>query len=186
MSDVTDLTFRYAAPGDRDALHNLIERAYRGPETAGRWDSESHILKGPRTDAAFIEDRINDEDSRFVIAERDGALVGCALIQKAANTECANGEAANADAYFGMFAIDPDIRSGGLGRAVLAECERRVRDLWNPPGLMMTVISIREQLIDWYERRGYELTGERLPFPFSETTGEVRRDFDLLVLRKPF
>lgn len=186
MSDAADLTFRYADLSDRDALHDLIERAYRGQETAGRWDSESHILKGPRTDAAFIETCINDDDSRFVIAERDGALVGCALIQKAANTECANGESATSDAYFGMFAINPSIRSAGLGRAVLAECERRARDLWNPPGLMMTVISIREQLIEWYQRRGYEPTGARLPFPFSETSGEVRRDFDLVVLRKPF
>ena len=41
--------FRYAVQADAPALVALIERAYRGPETAGSWMSEAHLLKGPRT-----------------------------------------------------------------------------------------------------------------------------------------
>ena len=50
--------FRFAQPADVSAVHALIERAYRGPETAGQWDSESHLLQGPRTTAAYIAERI--------------------------------------------------------------------------------------------------------------------------------
>ena len=52
----------------------------------------------------------------------------------------------------------------------------------------MTVIAQREDLIAWYERRGYTRTGETRPFPYGdERFGRPRRD-DLVfvVLRKDF
>lgn len=183
---MSDATFRLASPDDADNLLVLIERAYRGEESAGRWDSESHILKGPRTSHAEIAGYLSDPDSRFVLAERDDQIIGCALIQKSANSGCANENTAGKGAYFGMFAIDPSIRSAGLGKSLLAECETRARDLWQATAMVMTVISIREELIAWYQRRGYAPTGDRVPFPFSETSGEVRNDFDLVELRKAF
>ena len=185
MTDVSDLKYRLATLADVGPVHQLIELAYRGDETAGRWDSESHILKGPRTTSEHVSACIEAADSRFVLAEQADQLLGCALIQRTAPD--APDDAGNGgDAYFGMFAISPRTRGEGLGKMVLAECERRARDLWKPPGLQLTVISLRTELIAWYERQGYALTGGRVPFPFSETTGEVRRDFDMVVMRKGF
>jgi hypothetical protein len=34
--------------------------------------------------------------------------------------------------------------------------------------MRMTVITIRDTLIAWYERRGYARTGELLPFPYGD------------------
>jgi hypothetical protein len=34
--------------------------------------------------------------------------------------------------------------------------------------IRMTVVSVRDTLIAWYRRRGYEPTGEREPFPYDE------------------
>ena len=48
----------------------------------------------------------------------------------------------------------------------------------------MTVINVRTELIGYYQRRGYKLTGVRQPFPFNETTGEMTRDFDLVEMNK--
>lgn len=180
--------FRFATPADLDALIDLIERAYRGPETAGRWDSESHLLRGPRTSVDEVSGYLADPDSRFVLAVDDDGeserIIGCALIQKRGCGACAPGYSTGDAAYFGMFAIDPGVRASGLGKAVLAEAERCARELWTAPAMMMTVISVREQLIAWYQRRGYVLTGGRTPFPFDATTGETSRDFDLVELRK--
>lgn len=180
-------TFRLALPDDLRTLRDLIERAYRGPETAGQWDSESHLLKGPRTSDAELSGYLTDPDnSRIVVAEQDGRVIGCALIQRRGTNACAPGYSSGAAAYFGMFATDPTIRAAGLGKAVLAEAERQSRDLWNASAMVMTVISVREGLIAWYQRRGYQLTGGRVPFPFDDTTGEVTRDFDLVEMRKEF
>ncbi len=178
--------FRFAAPQDARAVRDLIEIAYRSPATAGRWDSESHLLTGPRTSTEEVAGLIVDRDARFLLAEVDGMPVGCCLLQRRGATAC-SGEKPTADAaYFGMFAIDPDARSLGIGKLLLAEAEQRVQRLWSAPAMVMTVISLRDELIAWYGRRGYRRTGARIPFPFTPTSGETRRDFDLVELRKDF
>ena len=208
-------TFRYARQADTPALVDLIERAYRGEDTAGAWNSESHLLKGPRTNDDEVSTLIAREDSRFVIAEADGRLAGCCLVQGLNRDPVRNWSSADAPyiegfatpdadavrtskpstpctppvsetnaAYFGMFAIDPTIHGGGLGKQLIAEAERRVRELWDANQMVMTVINLRTELIDWYKRRGYRLTGATLPFPFSDNTGETTRDFHLVEMRK--
>ena len=211
---MSDLTFRYARQADTPALVALIEQAYRGKETAGSWNSEAHLLKGPRTNDEEISSLISREDSRFVIAEADGRLAGCCLVQGLNRDPVRNWSSADAPhieglatpetgvrtstpstpctppvtdtnaAYFGMFALDPGVQGGGFGKQVIAEAERRVNDLWGANVMVMTVINLRTELIAWYERRGYQQTGATLPFPFSETSGETTRDFHLVEMRK--
>ena len=176
-----DPGFRYARRADAAGLVHLIETAYRGADAAERWDSEAHLLRGPRTSRSEVQALVADTDSRFVLLDDLHRLLACALIQKHGAYD-RRGEAA----YFGMFAVHPDARTEGLGRRLLAECERRVQTLWGAPALVLTVISLRTELMAWYERRGYRPTGQRLPFPFSDTSGETRRDFDLVELRKDF
>lgn len=182
-----DVTFRFARQADTAPLVDLIERAYRGEETAGSWNSESHLLKGPRTDMVEISTLIAREDSRFLLAEAGGKLVGCCLVQglgREPTTPATSTLKIPNAAYFGMFAIDPTVHGGGLGKLLIAEAERRVQDLWGATQMVMTVINLRTALIQWYERRGYRQTGATLPFPFSETSGETTRDFHLIEMRK--
>ncbi len=178
-------TFRFATQADVDPLVILIERAYRGQETAGSWFSEAHLLKGPRTSHADISGLIAPPNSQFLIAELGGRIAGCCLIQRSKQVDGQSAKAEDA-AYFGMFAIDPSINLTGLGKVVLAEAERTVQRLWNANAMVMTVINVRTELIGYYQRRGYALTGARHPFPFSETTGETTRDFDLVEMKKVF
>ena len=197
---MSDTTFRFARQADTPAIVDLIERAYRGPEAAGKWTSEADLLKGPRTSVEEILALIDREDSRFIIAEQNGKLAGCCLVQGVTrdpspgpayvdsfgvpkHTAKPQPRQVNA-AYFGMFAIEPGAHGGGLGKLVIAEAERRVRDLWGCNQMVMTVINLRTPLIEWYQRRGYRLTGATLPFPFSETSGETTRDFHLVEMRK--
>jgi hypothetical protein len=69
---------------------------------------------------------------------------------------------------------------------MLAAAEQSVRDIWKLPAMTMTVINLRDELIAYYERRGYRRTGKTKPFPFELATGAVRTDFHLIVLRKDF
>lgn len=191
-------SFRYARQADAPALVALIERAYRSPDTAGSWTSEAHLLTGPRTSNAEISDLISREDTRFLIAGVGGKIAGCCLLQGLAREHnrqpgvapdytSTKPELASVDvnaAYFGMFAIEPNTHGAGLGKALIAEAERRVQELWDANQMVMTVINLRTALIAWYERRGYKLTGATLAFPFSETSGETTRDFHLVEMRK--
>jgi ribosomal protein S18 acetylase RimI-like enzyme len=201
---MSDVAFRFAVQADTPVVVDLIERAYRGAANAGAWTSEAHLLTGPRTSHAEISDLIARADTRFLLAERDGQIAGCCLLQGltggvavSGNTKSAyddsfgasahpgaNAERTTNAAYFGMFAIDPQGHGGGLGKLMIAEAEKRVRELWSANQMVMTVINVRTKLIEWYQRRGYRLTGAGLPFPFSETTGETTRDFHLVEMRK--
>ncbi|GAB3816870.1 N-acetyltransferase [Micromonospora zhanjiangensis] len=51
---------------------------------------------------------------------------------------------------------------------LLAEAERYARREWDAGEMRMTVIRQREDLIAWYERRGYSRTGEVSPFPYRD------------------
>jgi ribosomal protein S18 acetylase RimI-like enzyme len=170
-----ELSYRYASAADVAAVRALIERAYRGPESAKGWASEASLLTGPRTSEAEVSQLIADPQSRFLLAEQDEVLVGCVLLQQ-------QGE----DGYFGMFSIEPTLQTGGIGKAVLARCEQAVRELWNAKGMTLVVIHLREPLIAWYGRRGYLPTGREEPFPFNEHAGALRTDFHLVELRKAF
>ena len=171
---MNDTRFAYADLTDVPRVAALIELAYRGPAAATGWTNEAAILTGPRSSPAEVEALIRDGNSRFVLAFEGERLIGCALIQQYAD-----------GAYFGMFAIDPAQQGGGLGKAIVAQCEQAAQELWGAAFLRLTVISLREQLIEWYERRGFVRTGEHEPFPFETATGALRTDFDLIVLEKP-
>lgn len=51
----------------------------------------------------------------------------------------------------------------------------------------MTVITLREELIAWYERRGYRRTGKLTPFPYGDERYGVpqRPDLTFELLVKP-
>ena len=93
----------------------------------------------------------------ILLAERGGDLLACAhlAIEDGAG-------------YFGMFSVRPTLQGSGVGKALLAEAERTARDDWRLPSMRMTVIDIRDELIAFYERRGYRRTGIKKAFPYGD------------------
>ncbi|MFD5373195.1 GNAT family N-acetyltransferase [Streptomyces griseoincarnatus] len=170
----TALTFRDATDADVDALVELIESAYRGESSRTGWTTEADILHGQRTDREAVLEVVEAPDSRLLTVEREGRIVACCQLEH-------RGE----HAYFGMFAVSPALQGAGLGRTVIAEAERQAREGWGVTEMHMTVITVREDLIAWYERRGYRRTGKTAPFPYGdERFGVPQRDdlqFELLV-----
>ncbi|MFE1586877.1 GNAT family N-acetyltransferase [Streptomyces sp. NPDC059402] len=168
------LTYRDATAADVDALVALIESAYRGESSRAGWTTEADILQGQRTDPQGVLEVVKAPDSRLLTVEREGVLVACCQL-----------EHRGTHAYFGMFAVSPALQGEGLGKAIIAEAERQARETWGVTEMHMTVISVREDLIAWYERRGYRRTGRTTPFPYGdERFGIPQRDdlrFELLV-----
>ena len=48
----------------------------------------------------------------------------------------------------------------------------------------MSVISLRTELINWYERYGYKDTGERKPFIEDSLTGKHLQPLEFMIMEK--
>lgn len=174
--DAPPLTFRAAAAADIVAVVALVESAYRGDSGRLGWTTESDLLDGQRVDVAGVEEIIAKPDSRVLLGDCGGRLRVCCHIEK-------QGEAC----YFGMFAVDPALQGGGVGKRTMAEAERIARDEWKCIQMEMTVISVRDELIAWYARRGYRRTGVFKPFPYGDARFGIPKRDDLCfeLLAKP-
>ena len=170
---MTGIRYRDATTGDVPALVRLVTAAYRGEASRAGWTTEADLLDGERIDPDVLRADIERPRSRVLLATRGDDLVACAHV-------AVEGDAG----YFGMFAVRPDLQGAGIGDALLREAERVVRDEWRLAAMRMTVIDVRDELIAWYERRGYRRTGVHKPFPYGDTRfGVPRRDdlrFELL------
>ncbi len=163
---MSTLTFRAATPADIPALIALVTSAYRGDASRAGWTTEADILDGARIDAEGLQADIARARSTILLAERDGHLLACAHVAD-------GGE----HGYFGMFAVDPTQQGSGLGKQLIAEAEAYGVRAWGLSSMLMTVIDIREELIAFYERRGYVRTGIKKPFPYGdERFGIPKRD----------
>ena len=162
------LAFRVAGEADIDAIVCLVEGSYRGDASRVGWTTEADLLDGMRIDAQRVREDVERRGSHVLLGERDDQLLACANV-------CIEDGAG----YFGMFSVVPDLQGGGIGKQMLAEAERIAREEWNLPVMRMTVIDVRDELIAFYERRGYSRTGIHKPFPYGDTRFGIPKRDDL-------
>ncbi|MCA0298850.1 MAG: GNAT family N-acetyltransferase [Proteobacteria bacterium] len=170
------LSFRPAAHADIPALVALVTSAYRGDVSRQGWTTEADLLDGQRIDPDVLARDIGRARSRILVAERAGEMLACAHVAEE-----------DGAGYFGMFSVRPDLQGGGVGKAMLAEAERIAREEWQLPTMRMTVIDIRDELIAFYERRGYARTGIKKPFPYGDERYGIpkRANLRFEILEKP-
>ena len=146
---------RPATDADVPALVALVRSAYRGEESRTGWTTEADLLDDERIDDAGVLDKIAEPSTTVLVAvDGDGALVACCEVRLDAG----------GSGYFGLFAVRPSLQAAGLGRRVLQAAEQHATR-HGKSILEMTVIAQRRDLIAWYQRRGYRLTGQTRPFP---------------------
>jgi ribosomal protein S18 acetylase RimI-like enzyme len=170
---MTGLSFRAATVADVPALVTLVTSAYRGEISKQGWTTEADLLEGNRIDPEVLTRDIARANSRVLIAERNGDMLACAHV---CIEDSDQGPGAG---YFGMFSVKPDLQGGGIGKAMLDEAERIVREEWKLPAMRMTVIDVRDELIAFYERRGYRRTGIKKPFPYGDPRFGIPKRDDL-------
>ncbi|WP_317239058.1 GNAT family N-acetyltransferase [Hymenobacter sp. 5516J-16] len=88
------------------------------------------------------------------------------------------------DLYLGMLSVEPAQQARGLGKFLLRAAESHARQL-GCTSILISVISVRDELLAWYERHGFRRTGETAAFPTDTRFGIPRQQLDLLLLRKP-
>lgn len=169
------LSFRVANVDDVATVDALVHSAFRGDASRGGWTTEADLLDGQRTDAAAIADIITGPTAEVLLAEADRKVVACCQLE----------QRADGVAYLGMIAVSPAVQASGIGKAVVSEAERRAASV-GASRMRMTVIGHRSELVAWYERRGYERTGETEPFPYGDERFGLPKvpDLEFVVLEK--
>jgi GNAT superfamily N-acetyltransferase len=163
------LNLRPANASDLSLLHPVIERAYRGESAKAGWTHEADLLSDTRTDMATLSAILEKEDELLLVAECDGSIIGCVQLSKRAGNGC----------YLGLLCVDPLLQAGGYGKQILLAAEDHARATFGADHIIMTVIDKRTELIAYYERRGYQNTGETCVLPVR-----VEPPLFMVILRK--
>jgi ribosomal protein S18 acetylase RimI-like enzyme len=154
------MIFVPATLADVEELVRFVNDAYRGETAEAGWASEGKLMAGQRIDSGMLAEMLSVEGGTILVMRDQvgGCLAGCVSIKP-------TNEASTW--YLSMLAVDPQRQAGGLGRLLLAEAEDRIK-AQGATRVKITVIWLREPLIEWYERRGYRRTGQTEPFPYEE------------------
>ncbi len=155
------IQFRRARVDECEVLQVLINAAYR---SRGGWTHECDLLEGARISREALRSLILG--AHLETAWADG-LVGCVHLQRP--------DQPSQPCCLGLLSVFPGHQARGVGRQLLSRAEELARS-WHCPAISLTVLRQRSELVAYYERRGYELTGVQLPFPYHEQVGRAKRD----------
>ena len=196
----TTVFLRQAEANDIDALEQLLNRCYRQAEG---WTNEADLIGGIRTTKDELLAVIADPRHYVFIypktitggrdGEETGELLGCIAVDIKDEADT-NQHAGNKKAYIGMFAVLPELQGHGVGHQILQAAEtfaqrhlqsNTSKSAQKSARLTMSILSHRPELLAYYQRRGYQLNGNSMPFPIDGNNGEPKRqDLELLELEK--
>lgn len=162
-----------ATDADLPEAAALINASYRGESSRQGWTNEADYIDGERTSVEALRTDLRENPGARLYLLRDGPaqpLLGCVWLEP-------HGDGVW---YLGLLTVRPDMQARQLGRAIIAEAEAVVKRS-RGRAVRLTVVQLRGALIAWYQRRGYVLTGETLPFPYGDPP---RDDLHFVVLEK--
>jgi len=166
-------TIAPATAADIPQLMKLINSAYRGDEAKKGWTHEADLIEGAiRTDADSLRELIHKHNVVILKYMRNEMIGGCVYLEKKEDR-----------LYLGMLSVSPQIQAKGVGKKLLKAAEDHARKS-NCNRIEMTVISVRKELIAWYERNGYRKTDKTEPFPDDGKFGNPKQPLEFVYLEK--
>lgn len=145
--------FRTATGNDIGPLVKLVNSAYQPAAGAGGWTDETPYVAGSRTNAESLANLLNKPDSVLLLGLRDGQILASVHLEKTAD-----------HVHIGMLAVNPAWQDKGIGKQLLAYAEQYAMAHFQARKLAMIVIALRTDVIAFYQRHGYRLTGETIPY----------------------
>jgi ribosomal protein S18 acetylase RimI-like enzyme len=170
----SNLNISIATIADVVAIKDLLNNAYRGESSKQGWTTEAHLIGGTvRTNEATVIQVMQEANSIFLkYTNTENAVIGCVNLQQHGRK-----------IYLGMFSVSPLLQGEGIGKQLLFAAEAYAKSL-HCLSIYMRVISVRTELISWYQRYGYKDTGERKQFIEDNLTGNHLQKLEFMVLQK--
>jgi ribosomal protein S18 acetylase RimI-like enzyme len=174
MQIFSNLNITIATITDIDAIKNLLNSAYRGEASKKGWTTEADLIAGDtRTNDTNLQQIMEQPGSVFLkYTNQQQQLLACVNLQQHGNK-----------IYLGMFSVSPQLQGGGIGKQMLQAADEYAKYL-HCISIYMSVVSVRKELIDWYQRHGYADTGERKPFEEDAISGKHLQQLEFMILEK--
>ncbi len=159
---------------DIPSIKDLINSAFRGEFSKKGWTTEADLIAGgERIDAPTLQKMLENPNGTIKkYIDENGRIIGCVYL-----------EIQNKELYLGTLTVSPEIQARGIGKEMLKYAEEYAVEK-NCSAIVMLVVSVRSELIDWYLRHGYYLTGETKPFPTENRFGTPTQNLEFAVLKK--
>lgn len=151
---------RIATEADADEIAALVNRAYRPGASARGWTHEAHLVAG---------DRISPEQVRALLHACPSILVLC---QDSVMVACVHVHGDASVVWIGMLATEPALQSCGLGKRMLGCAEDFAARQFKATAARIAVLVARPELVVFYERQGYALTGQIEDYPVNAGIGK--------------
>ncbi len=168
------MTISKATIEDIPELVPLINSAYRGEDSKKGWTTEADLLAGEmRTDISMLKELISLPNATILkIINEENMIMGSVYLDQQER-----------GLYLGMLTVSPPLQAGGIGKQLMSASENFARAN-NCSNIFMNVISVRQELIAWYEKLGYTNTGEKKPFPDDNRFGVPVQPLEFVILEK--
>ncbi|MDQ2076761.1 GNAT family N-acetyltransferase [Marinimicrobium sp. ABcell2] len=167
-----EVEIRRAMPTDAAAIAQLVNLAYRPPPGEEGWTHESALVDGDRISLDSVNSAL--ENTIVLVGVSNSVVVGCVQIE-------VNGRAV----HIGMLAVDPMLQTSGVGKLLLERAEAFSAQHLQAKEAVLIVIAARIELIEFYQRRKYKITGEGLEYPIEAGVGVPGEEaMKLVVLKK--
>lgn len=163
-----------ATPEDIPAIVSLVNSAYRGDSSRQGWTTEANLLEGElRIDAPALSALLEQPGAILLkYLGADGSIDGSVYLHQQER-----------GLYLGMLTVNPRLQAAGIGRQLMAAAEAHALAV-NCACIFMNVISLRSELIAWYERLGYAKTGETKPMTGDHRFGKPVQPLEFLIMEK--
>ena len=158
---------------DIHEMVNLINSAYRGDESYKGWTTEAAMVAGDlRINEESMKELMETPETVFLkYPNEENIIEGAVFLQKRSGK-----------LYLGMLSVSPYSQTKGIGKKLMAASEAYAKDQ-DCTAVFMRVISIRDELIAWYERQGYYKTGETQPFD-NGLFGTAKYPIEFIMMQK--
>ena len=150
---------RTASEADAQEIADLVNSAYRPTFQGGGWTHEGDLVSGARTTVDQINELLHGQ-SVVLLYCLETSIVACVHVSGDSSGVCV-----------GLLATRPNLQDQGLGKQMLLHAEQYASENFKASVCKISVLSSRPELLAFYERRGYILTGHVEEYPVAAGVG---------------
>lgn len=157
-------------------LCELVNSCYRGETSRAGWTTEADFLEGQRIDNTGLLEIVNSNAEVILCLGDEDRILACSHLSLY-RENCV---------LIGMLSVSPSLQNQGLGARLIQESEKFARLHFCAEKALMKVLSLRTELIAYYERKNYVRKEERERFPYGQERFGIpkRDDLEFISLEK--